>query len=193
MRVFANIAIVFAIGLIVGGFTADQSIQRVYGIGAINIGPWSAWPYMGDTDTDPYTKARATATSIIPLGAVEGLAFEAKTDSRGQVLKRECEYLIEGNTPTAQLWTLAAYGGDGRLVSADTQFISAATSENLVRAANGEFSITAADLPRSGNWLPLSSTGELTLILRLYDTPIISNSGLVSPTLPTIRRVGCRT
>ena len=69
MRNLINFIIVLAIGLIIGGVSSQMLIRESHGIGAIQVGPWSAWPFVGGEEVDPYTVARATADGTIPLGA----------------------------------------------------------------------------------------------------------------------------
>ncbi len=194
MRIIIQIIFVLAIGVVVGATSAWYSIQRSHGIGAINIGAWTAWPYSGGNQADPYTLARATSDSTIPLGAAEGLAFEATRDNDGQLLKLECNYLLEGNTPKAKLWTLTPYRQDGNSVRpADTSSLIPhhTNSTRLLRYTDGTFQIAIGPLPTPGNWLATHGEGAFRLVLRLYDTPITSNAGLVVPVMPKINNIGC--
>ena len=179
------------IGLVLGGLTAQYSIQRSHGLGAINIGQWSAWPFVGGSEIDPYTAAKVAADGTIPLGAAEGLSFEAIYDKDGELLRKECYYSIAGITPPARLWTLAAYEPTGEFVSSSDKEISAIFSGNTVRFPDASFQILAGKNPKAGNWLPVKGNGPFKLVLRLYDTPITSSSGLVNPTMPEIRKTGC--
>ncbi len=191
MRFFINTAIIILIGLIVGGASAYYTLQRSHGIGAVNAGSWSAWPFVGGSQVDPYTVAKATTDGTIHLGAAEGLAFEANSDQKGEPLRRECKYEISGNTSTTKLWTLAAYDTAGELILNDTQMVSALYSGDIIRYPDSSFILKMGNRPQSGNWLPLNGKGELKLILRLYDTPITSNSGVIDPQMPRIKLLGC--
>ena len=192
MRLFLNIICVVTIGLLLGGISANYSIQRSHGLGAINIGQWSAWPFVGGSEIDPYTAAKVAADGTIPLGAAEGLAFEALSDDAGRVLRKQCRYVISGITPPARLWTLAVYETDGRNLHDKKANNSAIFSGSLVRFPDASFLIYADASPKPGNWIPLNGAGPFKLVLRLYDTPITSSSGLVNPTMPKIEQQGCR-
>ena len=194
MRLILQILFVLAIGFGAGGASAWYSIQRSHGIGAINIGQWTAWPFSGGSKADPYTIARVIADSTIPLGAAEGLAFEANEDASGKRLKLECNYLLEGKTPKARLWTLAAYRNDGKeIVSADHKMLipSHTHSQKILRLEDGTFQISLGPSPAPGNWLATGGQGPFRLVLRLYDTSITSNVGLVVSDMPRIRNVSC--
>jgi hypothetical protein len=182
------------VGVIVGATSAWYSIQRSHGIGAINIGVWAAWPYSGANQADPYTLARITSDSTVPLGAAEGLAFEATRDDDGKFLRLECNYILEGNTPKAKFWSLTPYRQDGKSVRSekDNSLISYHTnSTRLLRFTDGTFQIALGPVPSPGNWLATQGNGIFRLVLRLYDTPITSNTGIAVPVMPKIINIGC--
>jgi len=191
MRHAVNIAIVVLIGLAIGSLTARFALQRTFGIGAINVGVWSAWPFVGGAEVDPYTAARSTVDGVIPLGAAEGLAFETLTDDKGNALRRDCSYILFGKTPAARFWTLTAYDLGGGVITNRNGNVSATYSGNLVRSAESDVSITISDQPTSGNWMELSGTGGFKFVLRLYDTPITSSAGLSDPEMPQLQLLEC--
>ena len=186
--------LVLVIGFCLGGASAWYSIQRSHGIGAINIAVWTAWPFSGGNQADPYTLARVVSDSTVPLGAAEGLAFEATSDTKGDRLTLECNYLLEGNTPKAKLWTLTPYRQDGNPVKAagSANLVPQHTnSTRVLRFADGTFQIALGPKPAPGNWLAIEGEGAFRLVLRLYDTPITSSAGIGSPDMPTINKIGC--
>lgn len=191
MRLIINILTVIVIGFFLGGFTAHYSIRQAHGVGAINVGSWSAWPFVGGVEIDPYTSARGTANGTLPLGAAEGLAFEASEDSNGETLDRECQYQIVGKTPPSRVWTLAAYSNDGELLETSRSQYAANHSGNIIRYPDGSFEIKMSNRPSSGNWMPMEGKGDFKLILRLYDTPITSNSGVIDPIMPQVNKLEC--
>ena len=191
MRILVFFLSVIAIGLALGGVSAHLSIRQSHGLGAINVGPWSAWPFVGGAEVDPYTSARSAADGTLPLGAAEGLSFEATTDQQGNPLQRNCRYEISGKTPISRIWTVTAYSTDGKALVSQSGALTAFHSGNVVRYADSSFVIKLDDRPSSGNWLPLAGEGRFKLILRLYDTPITSNSGVIDPVMPRILPKGC--
>ena len=195
MEVILQIFLVLAIGFGLGGASAWYSIQRSHGIGAINIAQWTAWPFSGGKEADPYTVARVISDSTIPLGAAEGLAFEATQDSEGNQLLLECNYILEGNTPKAKLWTLAPYRQSGGTIFSvsDTDLRSYHTnSKRIIRFGDGTFRIALGPQVSSGNWVTTNGKGQFRLVLRLYDTPITSSAGLFNPAMPSIVKSGCK-
>jgi len=191
MRLIINMMVVLVIGLTLGGLSASYLIQRAHGLGAINAGPWSAWPFVGGVEIDPYTAAQTTANGTIPLGAAEGLSFEAVSDSSGKDLQQNCNYTLSGNTSISRLWTLSAYDISGQLLFLENNIKSAIFSGDIIRYPDGSFNVQLSQTPRAGNWIPLLSDKKFKLVLRLYDTPITSNSGLIEPIMPEINLIGC--
>lgn len=191
MRIITNLLLIFVIGLGLGATSAWYSIQKSHGIGAINIGQWSAWPFVGGSAVDPYTGAKVVTDGTLPLGAAEGLAFEATSDEEGDSLRLECNYTLEGITPPAKLWTLVAYNENGSVIQPGPGGQFSKYSGNTLRYSDGSFRIAVGNTPSAGNWISTSGNGNYKLVLRLYDTPVTSTSGLIDPTMPRIIRSGC--
>ncbi len=187
-----NIIVIALLGLAIGGTSAWYAIRENQSIGSIRIGSWSAWPFVGGQNVDPYTGARVTVERNIPLGAAEGLAFEAATDNEDKLLSLECSYILEGTVPQAQLWTLVAYAAEGHRLANSRVGTASLVSTDLLRYPDGSFRIVISPDPHPGNWLSVEGKGKFKLTMRLYDTPATSNSGLLDPTMPAIRKTGCQ-
>lgn len=191
MRSFIEIVWVILLGLGVGGSVSWYSIQNNQGFGAINIGIWTAWPLAGSIDADPYTKAKVAAEGEVPLGAAEGIAFHARTDSQSRPLLRECQYYLSGQTPPARFWTMAAHADDGSFLSDDAIENQILLSNTLFRNADGRFALEVGPRMANGNWLQVNGRGPYQLVLRLYDSPITSTRGIVDPEMPSLERRDC--
>lgn len=191
MRLIADTVIVVAIGLMLGGASAWYTINNGLGFGGIRSGPWVSWPFASGAAVDPYTMAKTVRNGTIPLGAAEGLAFEAATDSRGEALQLSCDYIVSGTTPPSKLWTLAAYTASGESITPANGSRSSVHSARLLRFSDGSFRIQVSQQPKAGNWLGTMGEGRFRLVLRVYDTPVTSTSGLVSPTMPNIIKGRC--
>ena len=191
MRSFLELVAVLIIGLGLGSALSWASIQRNHGFGSLNIGVWTAWPLSGSREADPYTKAKVAADGDVPLGAAEGLAFEANTDSIGGVLLLQCRYLISGQTPPARFWTLTAHLPDNSIIRQPSGMTSSVISQMLLRNPDGTFAIEVGNRLASGNRMAVLGEGSFKLYLRLYDSPITSTSGIVDPQMPTIEKLGC--
>lgn len=191
MRVLLFILAVALCGIALGGASAWYSIQSIHGFGAIRSGPWAAFPFAGQSEVDPYTIAKSVAEGSVPIGATEGLAFEAITDSAGDALQMNCSYVLEGKTPPSKLWTLVAYQPGGDPAEASPGGRPALYSGSILHFADGSFRVAISSLPEPGNWMGITGKSRFRLVLRLYDTPITSSSGLIAPVMPKIERKQC--
>lgn len=190
MRFLIDLAVAFAVAVIVGVGSAWFAVDRGTIFGAVSAGGWTAWPQEGSAEADPYTLAMLARTGEVPLGAGEGLSFTATRDVDGNPLSGRCDYDVAGNTPAARLWTLTAYDDDGALM-ANVAGRPGFHSREIVRDANGDFRIRLSAVVQPGNWLPIGAVDRFRLELRLYDTPLTTGSQLTELTMPAIRKVAC--
>ncbi|MEM8749402.1 MAG: DUF1214 domain-containing protein [Pseudomonadota bacterium] len=191
MRTFLHLLIILTLGLGLGGGLSWYSVQENHGFGALRIGGWTAWPLAGYQDADPYTRAKVAAAGEVPLGAAEGVAFHARLDDDGKPLQRECAYLVKGQTPPARLWTLTAHELGGAALKQANGSPSNAVSQQLLRLANGQFEVHVGPRLAAGNWVETRGSGPYEMVMRLYDTPISSNSGASDTFMPSIEALGC--
>lgn len=160
---------------------------RLFGV--VQVGPWHAWPDVGAHTPNPYTRGHLARTAAFELGQAEGLEFIATVDSDGEALTRDCAYRVDGKTPLATFWTLAAVDEDGINIAAP-DVAPALRSSDIARADDGSIIINVGTrlLPR--NWLELTGTGPFRLVLTLYDTAAFSGFSSAAA-MPSIIRGGC--
>lgn len=158
--------------------------------GALRVGPWLAWPAIGATSPDPYTRAYLARSGVLPLGQGEGVTFTASSDGQGRPLDRACRYRIQGTTPSAGFWTLEAVSLDGENI-APPGMQMALQSRRVQRANDGSLLLYVSRSLAPYNWLEISGSGRFRLILTLYNPSDISGSGLSVDTLPSIIRERC--
>jgi hypothetical protein len=187
-----DIALVIAIAVAIGFFSAYAAIERGPAFGSLALGVWEARPTQGTRAADPYSAATHARTGRVPLADGEGLVFLARTDSAGDALSPACDYLIVGQAAPARLWTLVPLDADLRLVAAGSPRIGL-DSRHLLRRPDGDFTVTAAARARPGNWLPTAADADgLVFALRLYDTPLTTGTGVANVPMPEIVRGDCR-
>ena len=180
------------IGLLIGLGVTFAALRNGVGFGAVRAGPWTAWPKVGAANIDPYQRAALTRSGEIPLGASEGVSFLAQNDSAGNRLDGACDYTVSGQTPQARYWTLTAMTSEGRLF-ANPAHRNGFTSSEILRAADGGFSIALSTNARPGNWLPLAYRKDFILVLRLYETEFSAGALAFEPAnLPVIVKGFCR-
>ncbi|NDW03056.1 DUF1214 domain-containing protein [Jiella pacifica] len=191
MRFTVLVMVAVAIALYLGGWSAKWAVQQSSEIGTVVVDHWQANPFSGAPDADPYSKARLAMVGNLTLGIGEGIQFRSIRDERGRPLRRECTYVMVGTTPPSRIFTLAAYLPEGQLIRPSAGRPGWLTSNNLMRNEDNSFEIAVGPSARAGNWLATAGSGEMTLVLSLYDTPASAASGASSLSLPTIRRESC--
>jgi len=183
--------VVLSVSIVGGGASVWYALKANEGIGALTVGEWTAYPSIGTADADPYSKARVAREGILSLGTAEGISFSATRDDGGEALRRDCSYNIEGPVPPARFWTLYAVDPDGDVVRGGERRTAALNSYQLLRLPDNSVEISAGAHPMPGNWLSLSGTGPMTLVLSFFDTPIAAGSGASEIVLPRIVKAGC--
>jgi hypothetical protein len=159
-------------------------------VGAVRVGPWSAWPSVGSPAPDPYTRAYVARTGALQLGKSEGITFVAAQDSSGRPLDRSCRYRIAGNTPVASFWTLEAVTADGGDI-ARPDGEQALQSREVARAYDGSVVLYVSKTLAPDNWLEITGSGPFQLVLTLYDPSNLSGAGATVESLPAIIREAC--
>ncbi|SEO82257.1 hypothetical protein SAMN02799625_03982 [Methylobacterium sp. UNC300MFChir4.1] len=185
-------AYTLALGAVLGLASADWATSGGYPFGGVQVGAWTAWPRAGAANADPYTRAVNARRGEIPLAVGEGLLLTAAVDDSGQALDATCTYRIGGATPPARAWTVTV-AGRGAREPGRAPLREGFTSTEVLRTADGRFTITLAPDVQPGNWLPSPrASGPVRLALRLYDTPVAASVGsLDRSAVPAITRVGC--
>ncbi|AYO81190.1 DUF1214 domain-containing protein [Methylobacterium brachiatum] len=185
---------VYALGLggVLGLASADWATRGGYPFGGVQVGAWTAWPKAGAGNADPYTRAVNARRGEIPLAVGEGLLLTASVDDQGQALDATCSYRVGGGTPPARAWTLTV-AGRGPRDPGRPAVREGFTSTEVLRGADGRFSVVLAPDVQPGNWLPSPrDSGPVRLALRLYDTPVAASVGsLDRDSVPAITRLGC--
>lgn len=191
MRLLLSTLLALCIAAVVGVGTTWLTTTRGTELGTLTIGAWTARPWIGGPDIDPYSRATIIRNGELPIGDGDGIAFIAKRDGRKRLLDGRCDVLVSGVTPPARYWTLTLYDNKGRLVANSLKRYDF-TSQEIVRNSDGSFVIHIASRARSGNWLPTGGIERYVLMLRLYDTPVgVATRSPRDAPLPAVATVGC--
>ncbi|HLH95978.1 MAG TPA: DUF1214 domain-containing protein [Xanthobacteraceae bacterium] len=191
MRLLLGLLFCFAAAALIGLGTTWLALKDGVAYGGIAVGAWTAWPKNGTPGIDPYARAMVARSGELPIGSGDGIMFYARTDDAERPLDGRCDVVLAGTTPQARFWTLTLYDPEGKLVANSVQR-NGFTSQEIIRNADGTFSITIGPRARPGNWLPTGGIERYVLVLRLYDTPVglATRSGPDTP-MPTISQKAC--
>ncbi|MFC3727415.1 DUF1214 domain-containing protein [Neoaquamicrobium sediminum] len=183
-------ALTLAIAIGGGAASVWLVVERDFEFGTVTIGNWTAYPKRGTPAADPYSKARFSREADLALGYAEGLVFTATRDASGALLRRECDYRVEGSLPPARFWTLSARDADGGFIAPDDS-VPALHSYALLRQSDNTVATTVSRNPVPGNWLAVDGSGAFALVLTLYDTAVASSARIADVELPQVLREGC--
>ncbi|WP_374829978.1 DUF1214 domain-containing protein [Paenochrobactrum pullorum] len=181
-------SILFALAIALGGgiWSARWALDHFGGFSELATGEWISYPLAGSPHADPYAKARSARLGNLSLGAAEGLIFYARSSSDGRALMRGCTYKMSGTSPNARFWTLLATDDKGALLSDNEYLPTSLLSNNVAKTGNGDFEITISPQAQDNNWLSVSGSGQFTLVMTLYDTPVASSASFSEITMPRI-------
>lgn len=188
-----SLAILVTLAIALGGGVASvwYALGALGGVGAMTVANWTAYPFAGTPEADPYSEARSAREGALPLGRSEGIAFVAERDTSGRLLSRQCSYLISGQVPPARFWTLYAADGRQHAIVLDGQRPNAVSSFGAIRQEDSSIAVAVGPSATPGNWLQVTGTGEMRLILTLYDTPAAASGSVDGVDLPRVLRTGC--
>jgi len=195
LRHICLVAFIFIASIGGGAWSVDVVLRQFDGFGRSKIGQWEAFPKNGTQAADIYARARAAKLETLALGRSEGLVFTLWYDEAGRRLRTNCRYQLEGMIPEARFFTLYAIDSDRRPQKAVNGLPFIINSDNALRRQTGDYRITIAAKPQSGNWLAIdrgdfAEAVEYGLALTLYDTSIITRTGLSSLDMPHLTRIG---
>ena len=185
------ILIALVIAIVGGIYSADVMTREFAGFGALQYGAWVSHPQTGTQDADPYARASAARTGEIALGSAEGLVFIAAHDDQKQIIDASCDYVIEGKTPAARVWSLRITDKNLLPILTQSGAVSGLHSGNTLRNGQSAFKISISSEIVDGNWIPQIGNGERRFVLTLYDTSVASTTGVSEIKMPTIKAIGC--
>ena len=192
--IIVNRATIIVLALIAafaaGTASAGYAITHWLDLAGQSTGPWKRLATFGDAGSDPYTRAYEHISGTLPIGPAEGQIYLASTDSDGQQLDASCAYRIEGEIPSARLFTLRAQTTDGQLITAKSPLPHALHSDQLL-FSKSRFAINIAATVQPDNWLALQTTGGFNLVLTYYDVAVINDDTGNSTRLPQIVKGQC--
>ena len=183
------LALLTAFGLGIG--TAVGMLDASSGFGAIRLGAWAAFPEAQTDQADPYAQAHRARAGELLYASAEGVQFQADKDDAGDRLSPRCTYAMEGLTPPARFWTLYAANQEMEPLVQPAYLPGAFNAWNVLRRADGSFTVLISARAQPGNWLALNEGLPFRLVLTLLDTPTAGSSGLIELSMPKLRKVSC--
>ena len=189
-RLFEVLAILL-VALLIGVGSAVWAIESFSKAHAVKVGAWTSNPLVGSVQADMYLRAAISRVGLFALSRTEALYYTAFTDQKGEPLRAECDYVIEGIDLPARWWSITAYDKDHFLIPNDLNHYSY-SMRNLRRDAQGRYKIHLSRTPKDLNWLPAAKEGTMSITLRAYKPAPALQENMGSAELPKITKVDCR-
>jgi hypothetical protein len=185
----------YALALIAGIASAWLWLTRV-GPSGVDAGVWRVNLLAGSPNADAYTRARVALGALLALDRRETLYYIARTDERGEPLRANCRYRLNGPVPAARWWSVTAYDQDFFLfenaarrysVNVDTAPRDAAGHMVFDVGPEDVSPETTTEAPPD---LPTRGEGTLLLTLRLYNPALSLQRDPAALAAPRITIVG---
>lgn len=193
MKLLTKMAIMVIAGLLIGYAGMSKPVLRLRGLLDIvtNHDSWVTSEGIGSSDADPMLKALISVIGIFANSKEEAVYLKAYQDSPISNMNGERHYQIKGNVHIpAKWWSITLYNKDEFLFDNPDKRYSF-TSFNLATDDSGNFTMDVAPVKPNGakNWMPSPPSGDISLILRIYEPEETLYNNLSTTPLPIVSEV----
>ena len=185
----------YALALIAGIASAWLWLTRV-GPSGVDAGVWRVNLLAGSPNADAYTRARVALGALLALDRRETLYYIARTDERGEPLRANCRYRLNGPVPAARWWSVTAYDQDffpfenaARRYSVNVDTAPRDAAGHMVFDVGPE-DVSPETTTEAPPDLPTRGEGTLLLTLRLYNPALSLQRDPAALAAPRITIVG---
>ncbi|WP_370932008.1 DUF1214 domain-containing protein [Bartonella sp. DGB1] len=191
LRNIFSIVIIILLSVLLAIISANYTVKNFSGFNKRIEDIWINSPYASSKQADPYEKAYSIHNAIITLGKAEGLSFWTKTDSNRKLLQANCDYKLTIFNLPADFFTIYATNNQLAPLKNTNNFPYFLLSKQLVKNQDNNAIIYVSKQPYSGNWLSINSNSNYMLVINLYNTPLVTPSGVRKVKMPKIEKLSC--
>ncbi len=175
------------IGIALGLFAFKFASNIASSAHGITNGPWTTSTAYGDKDAGPLLKSAVAVSGLFALKASETIYYTANVDSAGAPLSDQCSYQVAGLSPASRWSSITLYAQDHFLIAnADNRH------SIFLPEPDTEFAFwVSPERPTTGDWLPSTGGGKVSMTLRVYSPAAAVYKNLASINLPSITRGAC--
>ena len=185
-----GILLLLVVAIIAGGGIAIYKIRSWKNSSNISIGSWQTIGKGNDVNSDDLLSiAQIAVYATFPLKKSEVIYLTATTDSEGNTLDDQHDYVVTGKKFDARYWSITAYDQDGFLIKNTAQKYSYNGENVQYDADNTSYKISLSATTKSVNWLSTAGTKKVLLAIRLYQPSEQLRSSLNPDAVPVIKRV----
>jgi len=192
LKIVLAVLAVLVIGGAIGYGTAVTAYESIYSRGVVRNGQWVTNLAAGTSEASIYTRANIALHGLLALAKSEAVYYQCTGDDKGEQLRANCDYRIEGKSLDARWWSITLYGQDDFLIP-NGQKVYSFNTNTVKLNQDGSYVIYLSRSPKEGNWLPSGAKDQkVVLTLRLYNPgqTVYGNPGAIE--LPRVIREGCK-
>lgn len=183
----SSLILLILIGLLSGWGIAYYRIHHWTGKDAtIENGCWRG-QNLAEVGTNQLLTARIAVATLYALNPSEVIYLVANSDSKGEELSSENDYVIKGIPLDARYWSITLYAEDYFLVPNEADKFSY-NLHNVRYESDSSFVINISSLKKEHNWLPSGDKGKFYLTIRMYHPQEHVYKDIQSVQLPTIEK-----
>jgi len=181
------LVIVLLSGAVAGLLSARWAADYPPLSGAVQAGPWRAWPDAGVSDAMPHARLRYYMDDALPPSPVDRLELLAETDDDGKAFSADCVYELKGRMLPVRTWVLSLH----QVGRADGVASAVLHAEDVIHQPGGTLLVRLARRAQAGNWLPLPDEGRIRLVLQLFGISPLERERILKSAPFTIHRTRC--
>ena len=190
IKSIVGVLLLLLVAVIAGGGVAIYKIRSWKNNSNISIGSWQTIGKDKDVNSnDLLPIAQIAVYATFPLKKSEVIYLTATTDSEGNTLDAQHDYVITGMKFDARYWSITAYDEDGFLIKNSVERYSYNYENVQYGADSTSYKITLSPTAKTGNWLPTGAAKKVLLAIRLYQPADQLRNNLTEAALPVIKRL----
>ncbi|MES2574051.1 MAG: DUF1214 domain-containing protein [Bacteroidota bacterium] len=178
------------VAIVVGIGTAVYSIKSWKNSSQENIGNWQTIGKDKDVNSDDLLSiAQIAVYATYPLTKKEVIYLNTTTDSDGNPIDPKSDYTISGKKFDAGYWSITAYDQDGFLIKNAAKKYSYNFEDVKYEKDSISYKINLSATEKDSNWLPITGTQKVGLVIRLYQPSDNLRNNLTLESLPLIQKI----
>ncbi|PKB15976.1 DUF1214 domain-containing protein [Flavobacterium sp. 5] len=187
-RIILSLLVIVAI---LGGIgTAFYSISTWKNSSQESIGNWKTIGKDKDVNNDDLLSiAQIAVYATYPLTKKEVIYLNTNTDSDGNPIDSKSDYVINGKKLDARYWSITAYDQDGFLIKNPIEKYSYNFEDVKYEKDSTSYKINLSSSKKEKNWLPITGTQKVSLVIRLYQPSDNLRNNLKVESLPFIKKI----
>jgi len=178
-------------GLILGALSVRLTVFSTAWSGGFEKDGWTGNVNIGSAAADPYLRAIIARVGLLALNKSETVYFNRTTDEKGQPLREDCDYQLNGGALPARWWSITIYADDEYL-PVNGQDAASVDVTRIAKDDSGKWQVrVSAERKEAVNWLSSKNARAPRLSIRLYNPEPAARDDFASIPFPAITTLSC--